>query len=71
MIQRATLKVNGMSCTGCENAIRRVLKQVNGVQDVSASHTAGTVEVTYDDAVAATPAFKQKIEGLGYQVVSQ
>ena len=47
MIERATLKVAGMSCAGCENAIKRVLKQVNGVDEVSASHTEGTVEVTY------------------------
>ncbi len=70
MIERATLKVSGMSCTGCENAIKRVLKQVNGVQDVAASHAAGTVDVTYDADRTDTAQFKQKIEALGYQVVS-
>ena len=69
MIQRATLKVAGMSCGGCENAIKRVLKQVSGVQDVTASHTAGTVDISYDDDRTATAVFKQKIEALGYQVV--
>jgi copper chaperone len=69
MIQRAILNVNGMSCTGCENAIKRVLKQVPGVDEVVASHKDGTVDVTYE-ADQATPAtFKQKVEGLGYQVV--
>ena len=69
MIQRATLKVSGMSCAGCENAIKRVLKQVQGVQDVVASHAEGTVEVTYDADQAAPAVFGQKIEGLGYQVI--
>ena len=69
MIQRATLKVNGMSCGGCENAIKRALQQIAGVQDVSASHADGTVAVTYDDDRAALPTFRQKIETLGYQVV--
>ncbi len=69
MTQRATLTVAGMSCTGCENAIARVLKQVDGVQDVTASHTTGTVDVTYDGDKADVAVFKQKIEGLGYQVV--
>mgnify|MGYP001079595348 CR=1 FL=1 len=68
MIQRATLRVTGMSCTGCENAITRVLKQVNGVEDVAASHKEGTVEVTYDPAKATIAVFKEKIEGLGYTV---
>jgi copper chaperone CopZ len=69
MIQRATLHVAGMSCTGCENAIARVLKQVNGVADVAASHKEGTVDVTYDTDKTTPAVFKQKIEGLGYQIV--
>jgi copper chaperone CopZ len=69
MTQRATLRVTGMSCTGCENAIKRVLKQVNGVEDVAASHEEGTVDVTYDTDKATPALFKQKIEALGYKVV--
>jgi len=69
MIQRATLKVSGMSCMGCENAIKRVLEQVQGVDEVVASHKNGTVEVTYDADRADPATFKAKIEGLGYQVV--
>ncbi len=70
MTQRATLKVSGMSCAGCENAIKRVLKQVSGVEDVVASHQEGTVDVTYDTDKATTDVFRQKIEGLGYRVES-
>ncbi len=70
MIERATLRVAGMSCTGCENAIKRAVKQVTGVQEVAASHAAGTVEVTYDPDKATPAQFEQKIEALGYQVVS-
>ncbi len=58
-----------MSCAACENAITRVLKQVKGVDEVAASYADGTVEVTYDPEQAAPATFKQKIEGLGYQVV--
>jgi copper chaperone CopZ len=68
MIERATVKVSGMSCTGCENAIKRVLKQVNGVEEVAASHKEGTVDVTYDTDKATTDVFTQKIEALGYRV---
>ncbi len=68
MTERATLKVSGMSCGGCENAIQRVLKQVSGVQDVNASHTSGVVEVTYDADKVAPSVFRQKIEALGYRI---
>jgi copper chaperone CopZ len=66
---RATLKVSGMTCTGCENAVKRVLKQLNGVEDVDASHKEGTVEVTYDGDKTSVDAFKQKIEAIGYHVM--
>ncbi len=69
MSQRAILKVNGMSCGGCENAIKRALAQVVGVGEVTASHTDGRVEVTYDADKTNPAAFKQKIEGIGYHVV--
>ncbi len=69
MTQRATLKVNGMTCMGCENAIKRVLKQVKGVDEVTASHKDGKVDVTYDSDQATPATFREKIEGLGYQVV--
>ncbi len=64
-----SLHVTGMTCGGCENAVKRVLKQVNGVSDVTASHASGTVDVTYDPEKATPEVFKQKIEGIGYQVV--
>ncbi len=70
MTQRATLKVSGMSCAGCENAIKRALKQLNGVEEVAASHEEGMVNVTYDTDKATTDLFKQKIEALGYRVDS-
>jgi copper chaperone len=71
MTQRVTLRVSGMTCGGCENAIERVLGQVKGVDEVVASHVAGTVDVTYDGDQTTPAAFKQKIEGLGYSVDSQ
>jgi len=70
MIQRAILKVNGMTCTGCENAITRVLRQVRGVDEVVASREEGTVDVTYDGDETTPATVRQKIEGLGYRVVS-
>lgn len=62
------LKVTGMSCGGCENAIRRALQQVDGVEEVSASHTAGTVGVRFDPGKVTPTLLKERIEMLGYDV---
>ena len=45
MAEELTLKVSGMTCGGCESAIRRVLSMVEGVTSATASHQAGEVTV--------------------------
>lgn len=43
-----TLKVSGMTCGGCEAAVKMAANKVDGVKDVKASAQKGTAEVTYD-----------------------
>jgi copper chaperone CopZ len=57
-----------MTCGGCENAVRRTLQQLDGVEDVSASHTAGTVGVRFDPGKVTPLRLKERIEMLGYSV---
>ena len=68
MTQRVTLKVNGMTCGGCENAVKRAVGQLPGVVEVEASHKDAVVHVSYDPDKAAPLQFKQKIEAIGYEV---
>ena len=62
------IHVTGMTCGGCENAVKRSLKMLDGVKDVSASHTAESVGVTFDDGKVTPSAIKERIESLGYHV---
>jgi copper chaperone len=62
------LTVNGMTCGGCENSVKRVLMQTAGVEAVAASHTASLVGVTFDPAKVTPAVLREKIEGLGYEV---
>ena len=62
----STFHVTGMTCGGCEVGVRRVVKKLEGIENVEASHKNGTATVTYrtdqvhpDDIIAA-------IEELGY-----
>jgi copper chaperone CopZ len=62
------LKVTGMTCGGCESAVKRALQQVEGVEEVTASHSAGLVGVRFDTAKVTPALLKEKIESLGYDV---
>jgi len=63
-----TLHVTGMTCGGCENAVRRAVGKLPGVSEVTASHQEERVTVSFDEAQAGLDAIKAKITSLGYQV---
>lgn len=66
-----TLKVSGMTCGGCEGAVKLAAKRVDGVKTVTASAKSGTAEVGYDasktspeaiaKAVTANSGFKAEV----------
>jgi copper chaperone CopZ len=66
--EELTLKVSGMTCGGCENAIRRVLSMVEGVNTAAASHKDAEVRVTYDPSRTDRRRIEQAIETAGYHV---
>ena len=46
--QTCTMKVEGMTCGGCEVHVTSVLEELPGVSDASADAVAGTATVVYD-----------------------
>jgi copper chaperone len=70
MNETLTLKVTGMTCGGCENAVKRTVSQLDGVSEVAASHKAEEVVVSYDAARVSRDQIAAKIQRLGYQVQS-
>jgi copper chaperone CopZ len=63
-----TLTVTGMTCGGCENAVKRAVARLPGVASVEASHLEQRVTVQYDAALVTPEAIAAKINGLGYHV---
>jgi copper chaperone CopZ len=63
-----TLPVHGMTCGGCENAVKRAVGLLPGVATVAASHREAEVVVTYDPALVTAAAIEAKIDALGYRV---
>ena len=52
-MKETTIKVKGMVCGGCENRIKNALSQIDGVENVEASHETGIVKVNADEKVTA------------------
>ena len=66
-MKETIIKVEGMVCNGCENRVQNALKNIDGVENVVADHTTGTVTVTSKSEVAEN-VIKEKIEDIGFEV---
>ena len=62
------LKVEGMSCSHCENAVKNAVSAINGVTNVEVDLKNGFVLVTHDANVTES-IIKNEIEEQGYDVV--
>ena len=68
MAERLQLRVTGMTCSGCENAVRRAVAKLDGVREVTASHKDERVEVVYEAGRTDKAAITKAIEAIGYGV---
>ena len=64
-----TLKVEGMSCDHCTQAVTRAVRALAGVQQVEVSLQKKSAEVRWDESVLAEADLAAAIEGEGYQVL--
>jgi copper chaperone CopZ len=71
MAENLTLRVEGMTCTGCEQAIGNALRRVDGVREAAADHQRGAVQLSYDPARTDQQTLVGRIEQAGYRVVGE
>ena len=63
-----TLNVEGMTCDGCENAIKAGVESLDGIASVESSHEEGWTKVKYDKALTSAEDIEGKITDTGYEV---
>jgi sulfite exporter TauE/SafE/copper chaperone CopZ len=67
MTQRTiSFPIDGMHCAGCEAVISTAVKELPGIDTVSADHIAKKVQVRFDDALISPSTILACIEGKGY-----
>jgi len=64
-----TLRVEGMTCTDCEQSIAKGVNALAGIDSISANHLDSTAFVRYDPSKTDLAQISKAIEGRGYQVV--
>lgn len=63
-----TLNVEGMSCSHCENSVKRAVGALNGVLNVTVDLKGKKVSVEFDSDKVSLETIKDTIEDQGYDV---
>ncbi len=66
-----TLNVNGMTCDGCENAIKAGVENLEGIAEVESSHEESWTRVKFDKNVTSLEEISKKITDTGYEVAGE
>lgn len=67
---RRTLRVTGMSCSGCEETVESALGDLEGVTRVEADRESESVDVVADDDVS-DEALTDAVRDAGYEATGQ
>ncbi|CUB20590.1 Copper-exporting P-type ATPase A [Bacillus subtilis] len=65
------MQVSGMTCAACASRIEKGLKRMPGVTDANVNLATETSNVIFDPAETGAAAIQEKIEKLGYHVITE
>jgi copper chaperone len=68
MMEKKTLKVEGMTCGHCKSTVTNALTELEGVKNVTVHLETGTVDVEVDESKVSESEMREAIEEQGYDV---
>lgn len=70
-MKKESYLVEGMTCSGCERAIQRVVGNLKGVTAAKADLATSTVMVEYDPGLVTVDKIKSAVNTLGYKIAGE
>lgn len=68
-METAVLRIQGMSCSHCQQAVTQALSRLAGVQSVDVDLAGGKATVSYDPGQVSVESMREAVEEAGYEVV--
>ncbi len=69
-IEKVTLDVQGMTCSGCEYNVESALKKINGVATVKVDHSNAIAEIQYNSEIANVKEMVAAVNKTGYKATA-
>lgn len=71
MTKKEAYLVEGMTCSGCERTVSRVVQNIEGVTSSKADLNSSTVTIEYDPSKVTTDQIRNAVNGVGYKFVGE
>jgi copper chaperone CopZ len=71
MTKKESYLVEGMTCSGCERTVSRVVGNLEGVTSSKADLASSTVSVEYHPSKVTIDKIKAAVNGVGYKFVGE
>lgn len=68
-MQTATIRIKGMTCMGCVNSIKNILKNVPGIAQSEVTLDPAQATIQYDPAHTSLNQLKEAIIDAGFEVM--
>ncbi len=69
-LRKRTIKIEGMTCSGCKERIEKALQEIEGVESVDADYETGKLRLEYNIAKTSLEEIEPHIENLDYHLPS-
>ena len=66
-MEKATLKINGMTCEHCAGTVQEALMKTDGVSKVKVTLRKGEAKVYFDDSIVSVQQLGQIVADAGYE----
>ena len=70
-IQTAEFKINGMTCTGCEEHVKQEVNKLTGIMQTTVSYENGNAIIEFDQSQTDIEEIEKAIEKTGYSVIDE
>ena len=68
---RKSYLVEGMTCSGCERAIQKVVSNLEGIKSAKADLTESTLTLEYNPEKVDIGAIKSAVSSIGYKFIGE
>jgi copper chaperone CopZ len=71
MTKKESYLVEGMTCSGCERTVSKVVSSLEGVANAKADLSTSTLSVEYDPSKVTIDKIKESVNKVGYKFVGK